>query len=122
MNGRVGCAIVSLLNNIEQHHILRRLSDEATVFMAALKAIETAIKYATSNLFSYAKIITNSRSVLQAVHNPNNDYPPIRQIKSLLTSSATKFDLIWTRAHVGVVGNEMADSYAKKQLPKMTSK
>ncbi|GIX71710.1 hypothetical protein CEXT_759851 [Caerostris extrusa] len=41
-------------------------------------------------IYTYAKIITDSRSVLQAVNNPINDYPPIRQLKSLLTSSATK--------------------------------
>ncbi|GIY26811.1 RNase H domain-containing protein [Caerostris darwini] len=114
MNIRFGCAIVSLFNSIEQHHELGRFSDEATVFMAELKAIEAAINYATSNLISYAKIITDSRLVLQALNNPNNDYPPIRHLKSILTSSVTKFELIWTRSHIGVVGNELVDSYAKQ--------
>ncbi|GIY73973.1 uncharacterized protein CDAR_598601 [Caerostris darwini] len=118
MNGKVGCAMVCLINNIEQHHIIGRLSDEATVFMAELKAIETAIEYATSSHFSYAKIITDSRSVLQAVQNTNNDYPPVLQIKSLIANSATRIELIWTRAHIGVVGNEIADSYAKEATTK----
>ncbi|GIY44224.1 hypothetical protein CDAR_27031 [Caerostris darwini] len=53
-------AIVSVFNKTE-HHETRRLSEDASVFMAELKAIETAIVYATSNYFSYAKIITDSR-------------------------------------------------------------
>ncbi|GIY12635.1 uncharacterized protein CDAR_188951 [Caerostris darwini] len=81
-------AIVSVFNNTEQHHETRRLSEEASVFMAELKTIETAIVYATSNHFSYAKIINDTRSVLQ------------------------------TKAYVGVAGNELADSYAKQAILK----
>ncbi|GIY12458.1 hypothetical protein CEXT_179291 [Caerostris extrusa] len=50
-------AIVSVFNNTEQHHETRCLSEEASVVMAELKAIETPIVYASSNHFSYAKII-----------------------------------------------------------------
>ncbi|GIY68081.1 uncharacterized protein CDAR_452981 [Caerostris darwini] len=110
--------MVCLLNNIEQHHIIGRLSDEATVFMAELKSIETAIEYAISSHFSQVKIISDSRSVLQAVQNINNDYPPIRKIKALIAHSDTRFELIWTRSHIGVVGNEIADSYAKEATTK----
>ncbi|GIY30014.1 hypothetical protein CEXT_464801 [Caerostris extrusa] len=41
----------SKMNGREQYHETRRLSEEASVFMAELKAIETAIEYVTSNHF-----------------------------------------------------------------------
>ncbi|GIY32132.1 RNase H domain-containing protein [Caerostris darwini] len=66
-------AIVSVFNKTEQHHETRRLSEDASVFMAELKAIETAIVYATSNYFSYAKIITDSRSTKAHVGGAGNE-------------------------------------------------
>ncbi|GIY95374.1 hypothetical protein CEXT_570031 [Caerostris extrusa] len=43
------------MNGREQYHETRRLSEEASVFMAELKAIETAIVYVTSNHFSFCQ-------------------------------------------------------------------
>ncbi|GIX84322.1 uncharacterized protein CDAR_49031 [Caerostris darwini] len=111
---KVGCALVCILDNIEKFSEQKRLSDEASVFMAELKAIEAAIMSANSHHFSSVKIISDSRSVLQALCNPNNCTTPIATIKSLLGSSKTSCELIWTKAHVGTEGNEIADRYAKE--------
>ncbi|GIY95028.1 uncharacterized protein CEXT_9091 [Caerostris extrusa] len=51
MRGRVGCAFVCILDNIEIFNEQKRLSDEASVFMAELKAIEAAIISANAHHF-----------------------------------------------------------------------
>ncbi|GIY82475.1 RNase H domain-containing protein [Caerostris extrusa] len=63
----------SKMNGREQYHETRRLSEEASVFMAELKTIETAIEYVTSNHFSYAKIIRDSRSTKEHVGVARNE-------------------------------------------------
>ncbi|GIX79758.1 retrovirus-related Pol polyprotein from type-1 retrotransposable element R1 [Caerostris darwini] len=112
--GRVGCAVVCILDNIVQFSEQKRLSDCASVFMAELKAIEMAILSANFHHYPSVKIISDSRSVLQALANPINCSAPISLLKSLLENSTTSCELIWTRAHVGTEGNEIADLYAKE--------
>ncbi|GIX77309.1 RNase H domain-containing protein [Caerostris darwini] len=114
LRGRVGCASVCILNKVEMFSDQKRLSDEASVYMAELKAIESAINLANSHHYSSVKIISDSRSVLQALCNPNNCTSPISFLKSLLRSSTTSCELIWTKAHVGTEGNKIADFYAKQ--------
>ncbi|GIX71144.1 uncharacterized protein CDAR_430821 [Caerostris darwini] len=85
--------------------------------MAELNAIEMAIPHIISNNMKHSKIITDSRSVLQALHNPSNLKPIIFHLKQLLNKS---IELIWTRAHIGILGNELADQYAKQATSRDT--
>ncbi|GIX77402.1 RNase H domain-containing protein [Caerostris darwini] len=102
------------LDNVVQYSEQKRLSDGASVFMAELKAIEMAILSANFHHYPSVKIISDSRSVLQALANPTNCSAPISLLKSLLGNSTTSCELIWTRAHVGTEGNEIADLHAKE--------
>ncbi|GIZ01786.1 hypothetical protein CEXT_744841, partial [Caerostris extrusa] len=61
-----------------------------------------------------------SRSVLQALHNPNNIKRSIFHRKQLLNKSTATIELIWTRAHIGIHGNELADQYAKQATSRDT--
>ncbi|GIX81097.1 hypothetical protein CDAR_410561 [Caerostris darwini] len=114
LRGRVGCALVCILDKVEKFSDQKRLSDGASVYMAELKAIEAAIMSANSHHYSSVKIISDSRLVLQGLCNPNNCTAPISSLKSLLGSSTTSCELIWTKAHVGTEGNEISDLYAKE--------
>ncbi|GIZ01784.1 RNase H domain-containing protein [Caerostris extrusa] len=107
-------------NGVETSHKIVRLNDEAPVFMAELKAIEMAIHHIISNNILHFKIITDSRSVLQALHNPNNIKRSIFHLKQLLNKSTATIELIWTRAHIGIHGNELADQYAKQATSRDT--
>ncbi|GIY57888.1 uncharacterized protein CDAR_197091 [Caerostris darwini] len=77
--------------------------------MAELHAIKMAISHIRDFSVKKAKIITDSRSVLQALNNTN---PSVLALKELLRY-APSIELIWTRAHIGVAGNESADIHAK---------
>ncbi|GIY71750.1 uncharacterized protein CEXT_614591 [Caerostris extrusa] len=113
MSNKVGSAMVVVENGVETSHETVRINDEASVFMAELKAIEMAINHIISNNIPHSKIITDSSSVLQALNNPNNCKPSISHLKQLLIKSPATIELIWTRAHIGIYGNELADQYAK---------
>ncbi|GIY85887.1 uncharacterized protein CDAR_260761 [Caerostris darwini] len=111
-DGRVGCAMV-IFN--EGRQILQqnwRLNDEASVFMAELHDIKMAISHIRDLSLKKAKIITDSRSVLQALNNPSNTNPSVLGLKELLRYTPS-VEFIWTRAHIGVAGNESADFQAK---------
>ncbi|GIY62382.1 uncharacterized protein CEXT_513801 [Caerostris extrusa] len=120
MSNKVGRAMVVVVNGVETSHETVRINDEASVFMAELKAIEMAIKHIISNNILHSKIITDSRSVLQALNNPNNCNPSIFQLKQLLIKCSATIELIWTRAHIGIYGNELADQYAKQATSRDT--
>ncbi|GIY36395.1 uncharacterized protein CDAR_392761 [Caerostris darwini] len=89
-----------------------RLNDEASVFMAELHAIKMAISNIRDLSIKKAKIVTDSRSVLQALNNPSNTNPSVLGLKELLRY-APSIEFIWTTAHIGVAGNESADIHAK---------
>ncbi|GIY86953.1 hypothetical protein CEXT_421721 [Caerostris extrusa] len=69
-----------------QQKLYRLRSDEACLHGRGLKAIEAAIISANAHHFPRSKIISDSRSVLQALSNPNNCTAPL---KSLLGNSET---------------------------------
>ncbi|GIY44537.1 uncharacterized protein CDAR_189441 [Caerostris darwini] len=110
---RVGSAIVLLKENVENYHHYWRLNDEATVFMAELHAIHKAIEFLSDNSLANAKIISDSRSVLMALDNPANNSPAIFTVKELLKVAQYPIEMVWTKAHIGITGNELADAYAK---------
>ncbi|GIY99054.1 RNase H domain-containing protein [Caerostris extrusa] len=118
MNGQVGGAFVTFTNRTETFNKSFRLSDNATVYSAELIAIKLAITYATEHHLPVANIISDSRSVLLAVENPNNCDYDIMEIKRLLANHDGIIRLFWIKAHAGFSGNERADEYAKQATTK----
>ncbi|GIY49462.1 RNase H domain-containing protein [Caerostris extrusa] len=110
-DNRVGCAIVILgkackFRNKTGDLMMRLLSSWQSFMQSEWQS--HIITFSIPN----AKIITDSRSVLQAINNPSNNSPSIISLKELLKLSPS-IELIWTRAHIGVAGNESADIHAK---------
>ncbi|GIX95978.1 putative 115 kDa protein in type-1 retrotransposable element R1DM [Caerostris darwini] len=114
MNGRVGGAFVVYSNGIETHCEMFRLSDHATVYSAELMAINFAINARLPS----ANIISDSRSVLQALENVNHVEREILAIKQLLANHESAIRLFWIKAHAGFTGNERADEYTKSATTK----
>ncbi|GIY07540.1 hypothetical protein CDAR_386561 [Caerostris darwini] len=48
-----------------------------------------------------------------ALDNPANNSPAILQVKELLNDTQSTIEMVWTKAHIGITGNELADTYAK---------
>ncbi|GIY12247.1 hypothetical protein CEXT_364941 [Caerostris extrusa] len=89
-----------------------RLNNEATVFHAELHAIELAINYIVKNNLE-EDIITDSRSTLLALANPRNYEPNILSLKDGIKNFQHNINFKWAKAHIGILGNEAADTYAK---------
>ncbi|GIY37466.1 RNA-directed DNA polymerase from mobile element jockey [Caerostris darwini] len=114
LNSQVGGAFVVFQQNSETCFKKYRLSNSATVFMAELVAIDKAIEYVILHKISPANIITDSRSVLLALSNPNNLDPSITCIKNKVRNYTGQVHLFWIKAHAGHMGNERADELAKE--------
>ena len=98
-----------------------RLPDYMSVFTAELIAILSILKCIESIPDEDNFIIcSDSLSGIMAIHSRNTKHPYVLEILKLyttLTQQLKSIVLLWCPAHVGIPGNERADSLAKAALP-----
>jgi ribonuclease HI len=105
-------------NNMDCQFELR-LQSPASVFTAEIMAIKTAFNYVSENPPGKYIILTDSLSSLMALESRKiscNTHPCILQCKQIyydLQNSGHDITLSWVPAHVGILGNEIADEMAK---------
>ncbi|GFT69241.1 RNase H domain-containing protein [Trichonephila clavipes] len=108
----VGCGVV-----IEDIMHGYRLDTSCSVFTAEAVAIYRALQLIDSNMPRKYCIYTDSMSVLEALENYNDRCHPvvckILDITSRLYSKGFDIVFCWLPSHVGIIGNEQADSAAK---------
>jgi ribonuclease HI len=113
---RVACAMIS--PNFTRS---RRLRDKMSVFSAELDAILLALNYAQVSNNRYFVIYSDSKSSLQSLRSSaeNNSYVAhiLEKLKTLFDSNKHVV-FCWVPSHVGIVGNEAADTAAKDALGK----
>ena len=86
------------------------------LFTAESFAILTALKEIASHSRENYVILSDSKSVLQAIEHFNTAQPIIIEILEwiyLIESRGSNISLCWSPAHVCMKGNERADSLAK---------
>ena len=95
-----------------------RLTNAASIYTAELYAIHDAIEYSATHAAEYETITihSDSRSAIQALSSPSQQYPLIQQIQNTIIMSTKSFTLCWVPSHVGVEGNERADELAKTSI------
>ncbi len=92
-----------------------RLPNDASVFTAELYAIVLALIFIRSHASSRFLILTDSLNALLAF-DPFTSHPIIRTIYplcDLITHQGKLLAFCWVPTHVGLRGNECADSAAK---------
>jgi ribonuclease HI len=96
-----------------------RLSNQASIYTAELKAILLAIKHIKGSVNSKYIIFSDSKSSLQALVSKKLEHPLIQNILEELHSLHTQkrfITLCWLPSHIGIKGNEKADLAAKRSL------
>ena len=95
-----------------------KLNDNATVFQAEIVAIQYAADYLyASTDAKYVKILVDSQAALLALDNNRVTSKAVLKATAALEQLANKgvaVRLAWVKAHVGLEGNELADSAAKQ--------
>ena len=117
-----GCAYVIFQypNSIEKGQ--SRLSKENSVFQAELLAIRNSLRHLfhlpISTALSNINIFSDSLSSLQSIEDYNTQNPLATEIQMYVRffSSLTNITLSWCKGHSGVIGNELADFFAKNSV------
>ncbi|GBM87486.1 hypothetical protein AVEN_211637-1 [Araneus ventricosus] len=118
MNGRVGCAFVLYVDNIEMDSYMFNLSDNCSVFMAEVYAIYKAVDEIRTRNLDCVDIISDSRSALMALNSLRERRNFINEIKRKVIAHQGTINFKWVRSHRGTVGNERADVLAKSACEK----
>ncbi|XP_055932957.1 uncharacterized protein LOC129962980 [Argiope bruennichi] len=118
-DGHVGCGIA-----LPSDTLSYRLHDHCSVFTAELVAIFCALQEISPSSQRYFIIYTDSRSALEALSHCHKGMHPIAiRIMStlqILQNRGFKVIFCWVPGHVGISGNEEADSAAKQATSFLT--
>ncbi|GBL89136.1 hypothetical protein AVEN_28546-1 [Araneus ventricosus] len=117
MQGQVGSSAVLFYHGREIQHQVCRLSNHATVFAAEIMGMDMALSMAERlNIWDPIRLYTDSLSLLQAMASTQPGYPLVwvLRAKCLDLMLTRNLRLYWVKAQVGVLGNEVADRYAKE--------
>ena len=116
--GRVGAAFYAPQRNHEESY---RLTDHAATYTAELIAIRQALQYLKTEKTKSVVIYSDSLCALQALERRESKSRPnlIREVLELnhdINTAGTTIRFHWIPSHVGLKGNERANSLAKEAL------
>jgi len=119
----VGAAFVVYEGEQDIHSWTTKLDVNNSVYQAELLAIHNAIEwYIKKGSYLTCTIYTDSFSSLKAIIGPFQNHPFIHRIRLLMVKCNADFlKLAWVPAHTGILGNEMADTLAKKAAQGISS-
>jgi ribonuclease HI len=115
-----GTGFAAVLTNRSRDVIIHKesLHISCTIFEAEALAIRTALEKLIPNLPRDAviSIFSDSKSVLAALNTYNQTTPTVAKIQELTINLADKYSIrfLWVPGHLGVPGNEMADTHARQ--------
>jgi ribonuclease HI len=111
---RVACAMVTGSTLFQC-----RLPDRCSIFTAELRAILLALDFIEGSHHDKFLILSDSLSSLQSIKNCNLDHPLTRLILEkchIFYEMGKNVSFCWLPSHVGIKGNEKADSAARAAL------
>ena len=116
IDGLVGAGVLVIRNDREIVADRFRLPDCATVFQAELTAIReaAAVLQGLADLSS-VKFFVDSQAALKTIQSDFiTSKLALQTVVSINAISASRVELVWTKAHIGTAGNERADALAKE--------
>ena len=115
---RTACAVVT-----PSFEFSKRLPDRSSIFSAELQALVSTLRYCKINTSKKFAFFCNSKSVLQALSTKWDHPCVVCCLERLLYLHKKGKSVIfcWLPSHIGIRGNERADSSAKAALGKEIS-
>ena len=95
------------------------LHEHTSIFTAEAVALKLAVQHIQREAIRKSVIYSDSLSCLQALQNKNMENPIIREIiyiLSYLLEVGSQIEFCWIPGHVGIKGNEKADTIAKRHI------
>lgn len=96
-----------------------KLPDFCSIYTAEAYAISQTLEVIKQHKINKAIILSDSLSSLKSIRNtnhPNTISKIIQNQISLLNINNQNVKLLWIPSHVGIIGNETADTYAKRAI------
>ena len=118
-NEAVGLAAVHIQKSKRITEDIQRLPKEASIFSAEIGALQESLTIIKDSTKTNFLILSDSLSCLQALKQLD---PPDIRIMCLklnihnLIKEGYKLTFMWIPSHIGIQGNEIADSLAKEAL------
>ena len=97
-----------------------RMNDASSIFSAELHAILGALNAGIQKGASRMTVFTDSKSSIQAVMKPYHRNPTVIKIQKTVHQTSSKLHMCWIPSHVGINGNETADSLANNATTSTT--
>lgn len=122
---KVGAAISIWEKGRETKATKLKLASVCSVYQAELLAIHKATEEIYKHKGKNFIIYSDSRAALQTIEGRTNLHPLALKTKEKIkeiTNQNKTIDLIWIKAHKGLVGNERADQLAKEAALKLKTK
>lgn len=119
ITGKTACAFTVPKAKYVFHE---RCTDNISVYTTEMIAIFKALKWIVDSDYPYQKVVilTDSLSAIQSIDNNQSSRPDILEAIQMLAFKIRnkQIELIieWIPAHVGILGNELADKLAKAAL------
>ena len=96
----------------------QKLNEDASIYTAEASAIDMALDSVKKSSKKSFLILTDSLSCLKALQHSDNSDTRILKLRLKIDSLLTKkqITLAWLPSHIGIDGNELADTAAKEAL------